>query len=69
MKKTLFKLGAILFLLNISNIGASLLFLIYKWCGLFEINNYFIEDLLLFSVCMMFPIIGVLLGTINTKNT
>lgn len=59
--KTLFKIFAVLFVLNIINIVVAIISLIYKWIGLYQINNYFFEDLILFSIFFIFPLSGILI--------
>lgn len=59
--KVLFKIFAVIFLLNIVNIFIGLFVCIYKYTGCVTIDNYFFEDLFIFSMFMLFPLSGVLL--------
>lgn len=63
--KTLFKIFAVLFILNIINIVVGLISCIYKYIGFVQIDNYFFEDLFVFSGIAIIPICGVLLSLLS----
>lgn len=59
--KLLFKLFAVVFLINIMNIFIGFICTVYKWLGFYRIDNYFFEDLLIFSTFGLFPLSSILL--------
>ncbi len=66
--KLIFKITAVLFIINIFNIISSMIFLIYNWIGLFEINNYFLENMFIYSVFAIFPLSWVLIESLTIKD-
>jgi len=62
--KTLFKLFAVLFILNIANILFSIIGFLYCICNLFS-NFYIFGQIFLFSLVMLFPLSLMLLWLLS----
>lgn len=59
--KTLFRIFAILFIVNTINFLASFVLSIYETIGCFKTNNGFIGDLFIFSTIAILPLAFILI--------